>query len=701
MGESMLHGRCSKGNGKEEWAAMRESVKGILGKALALFVAAVLVSAGALPILGAKEDALASADGMAGDNGWQVVSGGYDAEHKTSEGIQKDQLGNYGFIESPDGSVRVNKTVEPTGVEDEFIVHLSVDSCAVSAQQTDYKSFFETAPYEGVTSNWAHSMTPGTVVGKPNGSPIKITGDPNSTYGKSAVFDIQYPAGKTIAKNVKLSWDKANKTTILLEIDETHNVLIGVEVDSGSNNTLVLSKEAYDAINKKIEGSAQQGPAPTLNTVTDIMGDNIEYLGSASADAGSASFNDDTSTLTWNPQYSASAKKVAGEPEHHYEYTASGAVAKHTVIQRTWYYGAASMTYKVRLKTKGLNSSYDPEVISNPYLTNKQATLDYSGSAYDIDANQFIDKSHVKVDFPKPQVKGITYDLRVLKTDEDGMPLAGATFELTRTWTDSDGNHYTDPVADNLTSDENGYVTVTGLPWGKYTLTETKAPDDFVISENPSCTFDLCYTTDPTSLTASTLSSSEDNRAMLNVDVPMIVNPYYKHNVTLLKVDANDTSKPLKGAKFKIWRDNGDNEFTESEPDHYIGEFETDEYGKIEFSQLRVGTYYFKETYTPSGYAIDSSVHSFHVYSKHELAGGADSNMIQVGLTDGTLVAPEMPNQVTVADRPNPQLPATAGPGIGGLVTAGVVLVGIGAAWFALMYAARRKTGFIRARNRK
>ena len=680
---------------------MRESVKGILGKALALFVAAVLVSAGALPILGAKEDALASADGMAGDNGWQVVSGGYDAEHKTSEGIQKDQLGNYGFIESPDGSVRVNKTVEPTGVEDEFIVHLSVDSCAVSAQQTDYKSFFETAPYEGVTSNWAHSMTPGTVVGKPNGSPIKITGDPNSTYGKSAVFDIQYPAGKTIAKNVKLSWDKANKTTILLEIDETHNVLIGVEVDSGSNNTLVLSKEAYDAINKKIEGSAQQGPAPTLNTVTDIMGDNIEYLGSASADAGSASFNDDTSTLTWNPQYSASAKKVAGEPEHHYEYTASGAVAKHTVIQRTWYYGAASMTYKVRLKTKGLNSSYDPEVISNPYLTNKQATLDYSGSAYDIDANQFIDKSHVKVDFPKPQVKGITYDLRVLKTDEDGMPLAGATFELTRTWTDSDGNHYTDPVADNLTSDENGYVTVTGLPWGKYTLTETKAPDDFVISENPSCTFDLCYTTDPTSLTASTLSSSEDNRAMLNVDVPMIVNPYYKHNVTLLKVDANDTSKPLKGAKFKIWRDNGDNEFTESEPDHYIGEFETDEYGKIEFSQLRVGTYYFKETYTPSGYAIDSSVHSFHVYSKHELAGGADSNMIQIGLTDGTLVAPEMPNQVTVADRPNPQLPATAGPGIGGLVTAGVVLVGIGAAWFALMYAARRKTGFIRARNRK
>lgn len=676
---------------------MRESVKGILGKALALFVTAVLVSAGTLPILGAKEDALASA----GDNSWQIVSGEYDKDHQTSQGVAKDDLTTFGFVESPDGSVRVNKTVEPTGVEDEFIVHLAVDTCAVAAQQTDYKSFFESAPYQGVTSNWAHDMTPGTVVGSPNGSPIDISGDPNSTYGKSAVFEIQYPAGKTIAKNVKLSWSKANKTTILLEIDKMRNILIGVSVDSGSNNTLVLSKEAYDAINEKIEGSAQQGPAPALNSVTDIMGDNIEYLGPISVDAGSASFNGDTSTVTWNPQYSASVKKVVGEPEHYYEYTTGGAVAKHTVIKRTWYYGAASMTYKVRLKTKGLNSSYDPEVISNPYLTNNQATLDYSGSAYDIDANQFINQSHAKVDFPKPQVKGITYDLRVLKTDEDGMSLAGATFELTRTWTDSGGGPHKDLVTDSLTSDENGYVTVAGLPWGEYTLTETKAPDDFVISGNPSCTFNLCYTTDRPSLTASMLSSPEANRAMLVVDVPTIVNPYYKHDVTLLKVDANDTSKSLKGAKFKIWRDNGDGVFAESEPDVYIGEFETDEYGKIGFSQLRVGTYYFKETYTPSGYAIDSSVHSFHVYSKHEQAGGGEGNMIQVGLTDGTLVPPETPNQVTVADRPNPQLPATAGPGIGGLVTAGVALVGIGAAWFALVYAARRKTGFIRARNGK
>ncbi len=77
----------------------------------------------------------------AGDNGWQIVSGRYDASHKTSEGIAADQLGSYGWVESADGGVRVSKTVEPTGVEDEFIVHLSVDTCAVSSQQTDYYTF--------------------------------------------------------------------------------------------------------------------------------------------------------------------------------------------------------------------------------------------------------------------------------------------------------------------------------------------------------------------------------------------------------------------------------------------------------------------------------------------------------------------------------------------------------------------------------
>lgn len=676
---------------------MRESVKGILGKALALFVTAVLVSAGALPILGAKEDALASADG----NGWQVVSSRYDAAHKTSQGIAKDDLDNCGFIESSDGSVRVTKTVEPTDVEDEFIMRLSVDTCAVSGQVVDYGAFFQSAPYEGLTSNSVHGTPLGAVVSDIGGSGFPISADPASKLKMGAYMTIKDPTGAVLVNDIRVTWGKGNNVTFYLKIDDSHYVLMGVSVRQDTHNTLQLSKEAWDLINNAIAGKMHHAPAPSLESVTDVMGDNIEYLGPVNVDSGNASF-DGASTLIWRPQYSPSCTVVEEDPVYSIVRDENtNAIVKEVMTQKTWYYGAASLAYKVRLKTDGIASSYDSAVSANPYFTNNRATLDYVCSNFDERADKLVESSGA-IDFPKPQVKGITYDLRVLKKDEDGMPLAGATFELVRIWCDSDGEPHTDFVTDSLTSDESGYVTVAGLPWGEYTLTETNAPDDFVVSGNPSCTFNLCYTTDRASLTASTLSSLEANRAMLAADVPTIVNPYYKHDVTLLKVDANDTSKPLKGAKFKIWRDNGDGVFTESDPDVYIDEFKTDENGKIGFPQLRVGTYYFKETYTPSGYAIDSSVHSFHVYSKHEQAEGGADNMIKVGLTNGTLVAPETPNQVTVADCPNPQLPATAGPGIGGLVTAGVALVGIGAAWFALMYAARRKNGLYKSvRNGK
>ena len=686
---------------------MQESVKGILGKALALFVAAVLVSAGALPILGAKEDALASADGMAGDNGWQVVSGRYDAAYKTSEGIDQGQLGNYSFTESPDGSVRVTKTVEPTGVENEFIVHLSADTCSVSAQQTDYYAFFKNAPYEGTTSGNLKEDSVGTLVTKMTGNKnVSVSGDASSVGGasNSGHFKIEDPNGNTIVEDVQLYWSQAQQVTFYLKLNDGSYVVMAARVKGDNlNNTVRLSKEAYDAINKQIEGSAQQGPAPTLNSVTDIMGDNIEYLGPGSVDAGSASFNDATSTLTWNPQYSASAKKVVGEPEHHYEYTTGGAVAKHTVIQRTWYYGAASLTYKVRLKTEGLNSSYNPNVVSNTYFTNNRATLDYSSSVYDMDTNKFVDKSHATVDFPKPEVKGITYDLCALKWNvDDKAPLAGATFKLTRAWTDSKGVAHTDLVMDDLVSDSEGYVKVTGLPWGTYTLEETAAPSGFVLPQDAVRTFNLCYTNDKSNLVSSTISAADERRAMSATEADRIENERVKTDVGLLKVDADDNAKVLAGARFSLYKDNGDGAFSAESDALVPGDYETDTNGKVMFPQLTAGTYFLMETYTPAGYQLNNEVYRIQVFDVAGDAGGADGNMIKVGLTDGTLVAPETPNQVTVADRPNPQLPATAGPGIGGLITVGVALVGIGAAWFALMYTARRKNGLHEsARNGK
>ncbi len=602
----------------------------------------------------------------AGDNGWQIVSGRYDASHKTSEGIATGQLADHGFVESPDGSVRLTKTVEPTGVEDEFIVHLSVDTCAVSSQQTDYYTFFTTAPYQGVTSNWAHGMTPGTVIGSVNGSGIDVTGNAGSNYGKSGVFDIQYPAGKTIAKNVRLYWSKGNNTTIFLELDKSHYVLMGVQVNTGSSNTVVLSDEAYNLINEKIKGQVKPGPAPTLNSVTDVMGGDIEFLGSVDADGGSASFDGGTSTLTWEPQYSGSVKKVIEDPVYDYEYTESGAVAKLTITQRTWYYGAASLTYKVRLRTAGgIASSYHPDNVANPYPTNERATLDYTYSTYNKDDNSFHEHPNAECDFPRPEVKGITYDLRALKwnTDDD-TPLAGATFRLTRAWTDSDGVDHNDVVSDSLASGDDGYVTVSGLPWGTYTLEEIAAPAGFVLPRDTTRTFSLCYTNDSPGLVASTISPADAKRAMSASEPARIDNERVKTDVSLVKVDASDTSKKLSGAKFSLYKDDGDGSFNSAVDKCVSADHETDNDGRIEFPKLTVGTYFLVETYAPTGYQMNSEPYRIQVFDIAGQAGGADSNMIQVGKADGSdMRAPETPNTVTIADKPVPVMPVAAGPG--------------------------------------
>lgn len=460
---------------------MQKTVKGLPNKILPLFAAAILVCVCAFPVLAPKDSAFGADNG----NGWQVVSGRYDAAHKTSQGISNDQLGNYGFVESTDGSVRVNKTVEPTGIENEFIVRLTVDTCAVSAQQTDYKSFFETAPYQGVVSNNLHDSDLGEVKSSVNGSGITVTADASQGFGKSGFVTVQDPQGRTIAENVKIYWDKGNNVTFFLKLDDSHYVMMGLSVRTGTKNTVRLSEEAYRLINKKIAGQVEQGPKPELKSVIDIMGDNIEYLGlvGAGADAGTASF-DNASTLTWEPQYSSSCDAVKETPDIYAEENDAGAVTRLTVTQKTWYYGAASLTYKVRLKTEGLSSSYDPDVVSNSYPTNERATLAYSYSTYDKDSNTFVSVGGAKIDFPQPQVKGITYDLRVLKwNNDDDKALPDAVFKLTRKWVDSNGVSHTDVVADGLKSGDDGYVTATGLPWGTYTLEEVAAPSGFVLPQ--------------------------------------------------------------------------------------------------------------------------------------------------------------------------------------------------------------------------
>ncbi len=665
---------------------MKASLRSSFRKGLAAALAACLCMGTAPMLQGGTPDALA--DTGSSGNSWQIVSGAYDANHATSQGIADADLSANNFVASDDGEdgsqVRVTKTVEPTDVEDEFIVHLSVDTSATSKQVTDYYSFFVNAPYKASTSDGYHGYTAGTVTKDEMGN-LGVTVSGTTKFGKQGTFDIYDPQGRRIARDVTLYWSQGNNVTILLNIGEllslgyNYYVLMGIEVSKDSHNNLYLSQEAYDLINKAIQGETHWGDPTRLSSVADVMGDGVEYIGGTAANAGSATYDSATRTLTWNPVYNSSYTEGETQVDVETETNDEGAVTKVTVTQRKWYYGAASLTYRVRLNTQAsdFKSSYDPASVSNSYLTNNNATLSYS---YSVDGGSTYKDG--TVDFPKPEVKGVLYDLQALKTNEIGTPIAGATFKLTRAWTDSFGGSHTDLVSDSLVSDADGYVAIDSLPWGTYTLEETAAPSGHILPSEADrkVTFELCYTKDAASLAASTITAA--NHAMQKGDTPTVINERVKTDVTLLKVDA-ETSDPLQGAKFALYRDSGDGSFNEADDlieANRVAEIETSAEGTAIFGQLTVGTYYLKETYTPAGYELNSKVYRIDVYDVAGAAGGSDGNMIRVGDADGSnMQAPNTPNQITVADRPIPSLPVTAGPGAHDIVGCGVGLVCIGA----------------------
>ena len=160
--------------------------------------------------------------------------------------------------------------------------------------------------------------------------------------------------------------------------------------------------------------------------------------------------------------------------------------------------------------------------------------------------------------------------LTINKVDaETDKALAGVTYRLF----DASGNK----VAD-ATTGADGKAVFKDLPQGKYSYQEISAPSGYVVDN----------TKYQITITATALNITHKR-----------TNTPAKASIEIVKVDG-DNKTPLQGAGFRLYDTSG----------KQVAEGNTDVNGKLTFSNLRLGSYTYKEFKAPDGYILDTTAYS-------------------------------------------------------------------------------------------
>ncbi|EAC3456766.1 MSCRAMM family protein [Listeria monocytogenes] len=228
-------------------------------------------------------------------------------------------------------------------------------------------------------------------------------------------------------------------------------------------------------------------------------------------------------------------------------------------------------------------------------------------------------------------IDGDNFDIQTINVESDatsGSGTAGGdygSFELTKV--DKDNHNVTLGDAEfkivsdvsgatyNLITDYSGKASLSNIPLGSYTLTETKAPVGYVIDSNP--------------VRVTINSDSKTTYTFENEQIPPA-----NGAIEVTKVDSEDAAIHLADAEFNLIDGNK----------NVVTTVSTDKNGGANLSDLAPGKYQLVETKAPAGYELNEK--PIDVTVKSEETTNITVKNTQIKLTPPTPSNPTVPGRV-------------------------------------------------------